>query len=276
MNFIFFEEYTKGWGAFFRIKEIKCHRESPYQKIEIFESMDHGKVMVIDGAVMFTEKDEFTYHEMIVHVPLFSHPNPERVLVIGGGDGGTVREILKHEVVKEVYLVEIDEMVIELSEKYFPQIAKDLRNPKTKILIQDGIKFLRECEENSFDVIIVDSTDPVGPAVGLFESDFYNSCYRVLKDDGILNVQSGSPYFQQDLISRVYRNISMIFPIARTYIAGVPMYGGLWSFTVGSKKYDPKIGPVREDPKIVANLKYYNFEIHKGAFALPNYLKKGI
>ncbi|MGB9807211.1 MAG: polyamine aminopropyltransferase [Thermosulfidibacteraceae bacterium] len=276
MSFIFFENYTEGWGTFFRIKEILCHKESKYQKIEIFESWDHGKVMVIDGAVMFTEKDEFTYHEMIVHVPMFSHPNPERILVIGGGDGGTVREILKHDTVKEVLLVEIDEVVIELAEKYFPQTTCELKNPKTKILVRDGIEFLKECQEAYFDLIIVDSTDPVGPAVGLFESDFYNACYRALKDDGILNVQSGSPYFQKDLIEKVKNTISMIFPIARVYIAGVPMYGGLWSFTIGSKKYDPKMGPVREDYKITSNLKYYNYDIHRGAFALPNYLRKGV
>lgn len=275
MRFTFFEDYTEGWGAYFRIKKFLYTGQSQYQSIDVFESYDHGKILVLDGAVMLTERDEFAYHEMIVHVPLFSHPNPERVLVIGGGDGGTIREILKHKEVKEAILVEIDEEVIKISEEFFPELTASLKDPRCKVLIEDGIKFIKECKPESFDVIIVDSTDPIGPAVGLFESEFYHSCYRALKSDGILNVQSGSPYFQLELIKKVNTAIGSHFPIVRTYIAGVPMYGGLWSFTIGSKYYDPKAGPVKEDFDIIKDLKYYNYEVHKGAFAIPNYIKRG-
>ncbi len=274
MELWFTEKYSSGWGISLKITRGVYSGRSRYQKIDILETLDFGKILVIDGATMLTEKDEFAYHEMLIHVPFFSHPNPEEILIIGGGDGGAVREICRHKCVKKIDLVEIDKQVIELCQKYFPSVAYALKDEKVNILIEDGIEYLKKCPPGKYDIIIVDSTDPIGPAVGLFQKEFYASCFNALKNDGILNVQSGSPYFQEELIEKVFYAMQEVFPISRTYLAGTPTYGGMWSFTLGSKLYDPIKGPQRRDEEVLNNLKYYNEGIHTGAFQLPNYLLK--
>lgn len=168
MELWFTERYPQGWGITFKIDKALASVRSPYQRIDVLETVGHGKLLVIDGCVMFTEADEFVYHEMLTHVALFSHPDPKKVLIIGGGDGGAAREILRHPSVEKVVLVDIDEDVIKVSKQYFPTVACRLDDPKVQVLAEDGVKYLEQCEEGAFDIILVDSTDPVGPAVGLF------------------------------------------------------------------------------------------------------------
>ena len=266
------ESFSKNWGIFLRIREGLYSSHTPYQRIDVLETEEFGRVLVLDSAIMLTEKDEFIYHEMIVHVPLLSQPNPEKVLVIGGGDGGTLREIARHPEVREVRQVEIDAKVIEVSKKFFPQLSIGFDDPRVNIDVADGIKYIAQCPKESYDIILIDSTDPKGPAEGLFDPEFYRNCCTVLKPDGILTVQSGSPYFQQDLMARVYKTFKNLFPLARVYLSGVITYGGLWSFALGSKKHDPLSGPVRK-PNI-SELKYYTPQIHKACFVLPKYLEE--
>jgi spermidine synthase len=194
---VWFTEYqTKNVGLTIKAKEVKTIK-SKYQEILILDTEEFGRVLVLDGAVQTTERDEFMYHEMLVHPAMLKHPNPERVLIIGGGDGGSVREALKHPSVKEVHLCEIDEEVIIVSEKYLPTISEKLRDPKVKIYIEDGNVFLEE-RENYYDVIIMDSSDPIGPAEVLFKEAFYNKVKNALRENGIMVAQTESPFLQED------------------------------------------------------------------------------
>jgi spermidine synthase len=222
---------------------------------------------------MLTERDEFVYHEMISHVPLVAHPNPKHTLIIGGGDGGTVREILKHTNIEKIDLVEIDNEVIDSCIQYLPNISHGLNDPKVQIFIEDGIKFIEE-KHNIFDLIIIDSTDPIGPAEGLFETKFYSSVYKALKSDGIMVTQSESPFQDKNLWSKIYKDISSVFPMAFSYLAYIPTYpSGMWSFTIGSKSVHP-VNDMRNDVATDLSLKtlYYNPSVHKSAFSLPNFL----
>jgi len=268
----YMEKFSENWGLSFRIKRGVYSALSDYQRIDVLETEEFGKLLLLDAAIMLTERDEFTYHEMLVHVPLLTHPSPKKILVIGGGDGGTLREITRHPEVEEVIQVEIDQEVIRVSKEFFPQLATGFEDPRVKIEVADGINYMAQCPPGTFDIILVDSTDPKGPAEGLFKHDFYANCHRALKEDGILTVQSGSPYFQQDLLASVHRDFKDLFPIAHIYLSGVIAYGGLWAFALGSKKFDPIQGPCREFSR--EDLKYYTPQIHKGAFILPKYLEE--
>jgi spermidine synthase len=229
-------------------------------------------MLLLDGAIQTTVQDEFVYHEMISHVPLFTHPNPRKVAVIGGGDGGTIREILKHKSVDKAYLIEIDQRVVEVSRRFLPEISIALGDERAKVCIEDGIEFVKN-RKNEFDVIMVDSTDPVGPAVGLFAKDFYRSIHDALGEDGIFVAQTESPFFNKELISSVFRDIKSVFPIAKLYLCFVPTYpGGLWSFTIGSKRHDPM--DVQEIITDGMGCKYYSREVHKAAFVLPPFVKE--
>ncbi len=276
MELWFTEKYPNGWGITFKINRALYSGRSKYQRIDVLETVGHGRLLVIDGCVMLTEADEFVYHEMLTHVPLFTHPNPRRVLVIGGGDGGAVREILRHSTVEQVVLVDIDEDVIKVSREFFPTVSCSLDDPRVEVLAEDGVKFLERAEEGTYDVIVVDSTDPVGPAVGLFERPFFEKCFRALTPSGVMAAQSGSPYFQLELVGRVHRTVAEVFPHVRTYIAGTPSYGGMWTFVIASKGMDPIEGPVREEGFVPDKLRYYNYQVHRGAFALPNYIERVI
>lgn len=274
-NIWFTELYKKGAGLTLKIKKIIYSGQSDFQQIDVFENSVFGRVLVLYGSIMITEKDEFVYHEMISHVPLCVHPSPEKVLVIGGGDGGTVREVVKHPKVKEVLLVEIDKMVVDVCKRYFPEVSREFDNPKVRIRYDDGAKFIAETEER-FDVIIVDSSDPTGPAEVLFQKTFHQHIYNKLNDDGIFVPQSESPFFNQDTIRKMYRNLKGIFPIVAPYIAFVPTYpSGLWSFAFCSKRYHPVKDIDRRYLKGIAlSTKYYNQDIHKAAFMLPNFFKE--
>ncbi len=272
MELWFTEQQTPDLGFTCKITKTIYTAKTKYQDLAILETKQFGRMLVLDGAVQTTIADEFCYHELIAHVPLFTHPNPKKVAVIGGGDGGVIREILKHEEVEKAYLIEIDQEVIEASKKYLPEISCALDDKRAEVIITDGIKFVSE-NKNMFDVIIVDSTDPVGPAVGLFETNFYQAVYECLKEDGLFVAQTESPFYDQELIRNVFHSIKSIFPITRLYLGFIPTYpSGLWSFTMGSKKYDPLEVDISKIKRI--DTRYYNPELHKALFALPTFVKK--
>ena len=280
----FFENQTGNFGIKIRIESILFHENSDYQEIAVYDTLEFGKVLVLDKAVMFSDKNEFVYHEMLGLVPLFSHKKPERILIIGGGDGGVVRECLKNPFVKHIDLVEIDKKVIEVSKKFFPEIACKLDDGRVRILAEDGIEFIKRVdsggrEEEKYDVILIDSTDPVGPAEGLFRRDFYEAAAGALKADGIFAAQTESPFFNKNLIKDIGKIIREIYEKSSLYLASIPVYpSGLWSFTAGSKKYDTKVINESYDSfdftALESDLKYYSREIHSASFILPNFIKE--
>jgi spermidine synthase len=264
------EKQTENLGITLKISDVLHTEESEFQKIDVVETNQFGTLLVLDGMVMTTDKDEFVYHEMISHIAMNTHPNPKKVLVVGGGDGGAIREIVKYPSVEKAILAEIDGRVIEVSKQYLPDIAAGLSDPRVDVQVIDGIKHVHE-HKNEYDIIIVDSTEPIGPAEGLFAKEFYKSIYEALKEDGIMVAQTESPFINNDLISRVFKDINTIFPITRLYLANIPTYpSGLWSFTIGSKQYDPLAVP--ESQMKETNTKYYTPAIHKSVFALPKFV----
>jgi spermidine synthase len=273
-NIWFSELHKKSGGITLKIKKILYSGQSDFQQVDVFETATFGRVLVLYGSIMITEKDEFVYHEMISHVPLSVHPAVKRVLVIGGGDGGTVREIVKHPRVERVVLVEIDKMVVDVCKEFFPGVSSEFSNLKVEVRYDDGAKFVAEAEEK-FDLIIVDSSDPIGPAEVLFQKPFHQHIYDKLNDDGILISQTESPFFHQETIRSVYKNLRGIFPVVEAYTASIPTYpSGLWSFAFCSKKYHP----LKDlNKKYFAELKlatrYYNTDVHEGAFKLPNFVR---
>ncbi len=280
--FLFTEFHTKSVGVSIKPQNVYSVN-TKYQKLTFLETEDFGKVLVLDDLVQLTERDEFIYHEMISHVPInsfdFSKRKKElKVLIIGGGDGGTAREILKYNFVKEIHLVEIDKEVIEIAKKHMPFTASSFKDKRLKIFIEDGRKFVKNVKDK-YDLIIVDCSDPIGPSKVLFEKEFYQDAYKALKDDGIFVTQSESPFYSLDIIKDILDNLKESFPIVRLYTANIPTYpAGYWSFTIGSKVYDPlKVSPenILENIKNL-DLKYYNEDIHFASFSLPNYVKKAL
>jgi spermidine synthase len=275
MDFWFTETVNGTVGNTIKIKERIFSGRSDFQEIEIFDTYQYGRTLILDGSVMLTERDEFTYHEMISHVPLFTHPHPNHVLIIGGGDGGTIREVMKHPTVARAKLVEIDPLVIEKSKQFLPFVSCEMENPRVEIIIQNGIQYIKS-HEGIFDVILIDSTDPVGPAVGLYQKEFFEDIYKGLKDDGIMVAQSESPFFDQDIVRELYAITKPLFPIRKMYLAPVPSYpSGFWSFLFCSKKYDPILDNRCKDPRnLNLNTRYYNEVIHQAAFAIPNFIQE--
>ncbi len=260
--------------------EILYDKKSEFQRTRVIDTYAYGKCLTIDNMVMTTEKDEFHYHEMITHPALLTHPKPKKVLVIGGGDGGTIREVLKHKSIEKVTMVEIDENVIEASKLFLPKLSVSFDHPKLNLIIGDGIKYVKEADDKSFDVIIIDSSDPVGPAEGLFSTEFYENCSRILKDDGAIVVQGESPVFNSNAFVDLNQCLKNIFSKenVQTMIVHIPTYpSGVWGFQFASKKgYDFKEFDSRKVAEFCNNyvLHFYNPEIHKAAFALPNYIKR--
>jgi len=267
----FTEKQTENFGITMKVNKTLHTEETAFQKLDMVETEEWGNMLLLDGMVMTSIKDEFVYHEMVAHVPLFTHPNPEKVLVVGGGDGGVIREVIKHPSVKKAVLVEIDGKVIEYSKKYLPEIAGKLDDPKVEVQVDDGYMHIAK-SENEYDVIMVDSTEPVGPAVNLFTKGFYAGIAKALKEDGIFVAQTDNPWFKADLIKSVFKDVKEIFPITRLYTANIPTYpSGLWTFTLGSKKYDPlKVEPTRF---FDIETKYYTKDLHYAAFVLPKFVK---
>lgn len=272
MEVWFTEDQTKNLRISCRVREVLFSGESPFQKVAVLDTLEFGRMLALDNVIQTNIKDEFVYHEMITHVGLNTHANPKKVLVIGGGDGGAVREIVKHKGVEKVVHVEIDQMVIDVAKKFFPELSVGFNDPRVEILVDDGIKHVKE-NKNTYDMIIVDSTDPVGPAVGLFSEEFYRSVYEALREDGLFVAQTESPFFNGDLITRVTTTISGIFPVTRLFQAVVPTYpGGYWTFTMGSKKYDPLAVDTEKIPAL--DTKWYSPEIHRTAFVLQPFVRE--
>ena len=270
-GFWFTEKQTENFGITMKVNKTLHTETTDFQHLEMAETAEWGNMLFLDGMVMTSQRDEFVYHEMVAHVPLFTHPNPENVLVVGGGDGGVIREVLKHPSVKKATLVEIDGKVIEYSKKFLPEIAGGLEDERVEVIVGDGFMHIAE-SENEFDVIMVDSTEPVGPAVNLFTKGFYSGISRALKEDGIFVAQSDNPWFKGDLIKQVMSDVKEIFPITRLYTANIPTYpSGLWAFTLGSKKYDPL--EVAEERFHEIDTKYYTKELHNASFVLPKFVK---
>lgn len=277
MNLWFVENHSPNVQFSMRVIEHLYTGKSEYQKIDVLQTAEFGRVLTLDGYVMVTEKDEFIYHDMITHVPMATNPNIKKVLVIGAGDGGTVRELTKYETIEHIDMVEIDEMVVDVCKKFIPQTASKLDDPRVHLYFEDGLKFVRS-RENEYDLIIVDSTDPFGPGEGLFTREFYGNCYKALNEDGILVNQHESPFYEEDALGmqRAHKRITGFFPVCKVYQVHIPTYpSGHWLFGFASKKYDP-INDLNADAwnQLGLQTKYYNTDIHVGSFALPNYVKE--
>ena len=277
MELWFTEKHTEHVKLSIQVDKQIYSSQSEFQRIDIFESPEFGRFLTLDGYMMLTEKDEFVYHEMMVHVPMAVHPNVKKVLVIGGGDGGTIRELGRYATIEEIDLVEIDEEVVEACKKHLPKTACGFEDTRVKCYYDDGLKFVRKYE-NTYDLILVDSTDPFGPGEGLFTKEFYGNCYKALKEDGIMVNQHESPFYKEDAyaMQRAHKRIVESFPISKVYQAHIPTYpSGHWLFGFASKKYHPiNDQRVEEWKSLGLKTKYYNEQLHKGAFALPNFVEE--
>jgi spermidine synthase len=277
MELWYTENHTEEARFSIRVDRHLISHQSKYQRIDVFESKEFGRILTLDGYLMVTEKDEFIYHDMITHVPMATNPEIKKVLVIGAGDGGAVRELLRYKTIEHIDMVEIDEDVVSICKEYLPFTAGWLTDEKVHLFFEDGLKYVRR-QENKYDLIIVDSTDPFGPGEGLFTKEFYGNCYRALKEDGIMVNQHESMYYSSYAVSmkRAHQRIKEIFPVAKIYQAHIPTYpSGHWLFGFASKKYDPiKDLDAERWNKLGLKTKYYNTDLHVGAFAIPNYIKE--
>ncbi len=275
--------YTEDWqdDCKFSIKTTKhVHSEkSDFQQIDFYESKTFGKFFTLDGLMMVNEKDEFVYHDMITHVAMAVNPNIKKVLVIGGGDGGTAREVSRYSSIEQIDMVEIDERVVRLSQQFLPLTASKLDEDKRiNLYFQDGLEFVKNADAGTYDLILVDSTDPIGPGEGLFTFDFYNNCYRALTEDGILINQHESPYFETYVheMKRSHDKIKKTFEISKVYQFHQPTYpSGHWLFGFASKKFNPITDHKPEQwEKFGLKTKYYNSDLHKACFCLPTFVKE--
>jgi len=277
MDLWFSENHTENIKLSIKVDKQLFSGDSKYQRIDIFESKEFGRFLTLDGIMMLTEKDEFIYHEMITHTAFAVNPNIKKILVIGAGDGGVVRELVKYKHIEHIDLVEIDEMVVEVCKKFMTTTSVALNNDKLTIFYQDGLKFIRKCQQK-YDLIIVDSTDPLGPGEVLFTREFYGNCAKALTDEGILLNQHESPFYALDAaaMQKAHKRISEEFPIGLVYQAHIPTYpSGHWLFGFASKTLHP-LKDLKADIWNNFNIqtKYYNTDLHSGSFALPNYVKE--
>ena len=264
----FSERYSDNLQLSFRVSDQLLSVKTDFQRIDVFETYDFGKLLSIDGTVQLTEKDEFVYHDMITRMPFYYADGiPEKALIIGGGDGGAAGELLKLGL-KSIVNVEIDGQVVEVCRKHFPSLTASFNDPRVKLIVDDGIKYVRNTKEK-FDVIIVDSTDPVGPAEDLFNEEFYSNASRILTDGGVVVTQSGSPFYQPKAIELANKGMKKSFPHVASYVAFIPTYpSGFWSFTMAKKSQ------IKLRTENVEKGKYFNLEIAKSSFALPEFAKK--
>ena len=277
MELWFTEDHTKDVKFSIRVDKQLYTGESKFQKIEVLSTPEFGRVLVLDGFIMLTEKDEYVYHEMMVHVPMAVNPDIKNVLVIGAGDGGTIRELVRYKSIENIDMVEIDEQVVRVCKSYLPFTAGKLGDGRVNIKYEDGLKFVRT-KSDEYDLIIVDSTDPFGPGEGLFTKEFYGNCYKALKEDGILINQHESPFYPGDAAAcqRAHKNIVESFPISKVYQAHIPTYpSGHWLFGFASKKYHPlkDLDETRWNMRGIP-CRYYTTTLHKGAFYIPAYVEE--
>jgi len=260
-----------------KVDEVLHRERSPFQEIAVYRSDFFGKILVLDGLVMLTERDEFVYHEMLTHVPLTTLEDPRRVLVIGGGDLGCVREVLKHDSVEQVVLCEIDRRVTEVCRDHFPWVGPALDDPRLQTVFGDGVAYVRE-HPGRFDLVIVDSTDPVGPAVGLFLREFYREAAKALRPGGVLTAQTESPHYSPRLVRRIYTELRAAFTHVDGYLGFIPTYpSGCWSWAWASsdhRRTDFFDRPRAE--RIARDCHYYDPEVHEAAFALPGFARRAI
>ena len=276
MQMWFSEYHTVNVKLDVRIEEQLFSGKSEYQKIDVFKSYEFGKMAALDGEIVFSDADEFIYDEMVTHVPMAVHPNAKKILIIGGGDGGVAKELIKYPFVEKIDVVETDKMFVDVCAEMFPDIAQGLKDERVNIYYEDGLRFLRN-KKARYDLIINDSTDPLGHTEGLFTKEFYGSCYKALRDDGIMVYQHGSPFYDEDKeeCMKMHRKAFRAFPVSRVYQAHIPTCSsGYWLFGFASKKYHPLNNlRVKEWKKLHIKTRYYTTNLHRGAFMLPKYLE---
>ncbi|KAI1765141.1 spermine synthase [Hypoxylon sp. FL1150] len=278
-----FREISEMWpgqAMTLKVEKVLHHEKSKYQDVLIFKSTDYGTVLVLDNVIQCTERDEFSYQEMICHLAMNSHPDPKKVLVIGGGDGGVLREVVKHECVEEAILCDIDEAVIRLSKQYLPGMAAGFNHPKVKVHVGDGFKFLDDYK-NTFDVIITDSSDPEGPAESLFQKSYFQLLDAALRPGGVITTQgSENQWLHLPLITKLKKDCGEVFPVAEYAYTTIPTYpSGQIGFMVCCKEAGRDVKkPLRSwSPEDEARLcRYYNAEIHKASFVLPTFAAKAL
>lgn len=277
MEIWFSENHTDDVKLSIRVDRQLYSVQSDYQRIDVFDSKEFGRVLTLDGYVMLTERDEFIFHEMLVHVPMAVHPNVRKVLIIGGGDGGVVRELSHYSEIESIDLVEIDPMLIEVCKKYLPKTSCCMEDERLKVHCTDALRFVRS-KENEYDLIIVDSTDPFGPGEILFTKEFYGNCYKALKEDGIMIHHNESPFYMEEAAwcQRIHKRVCDIFEESTVYQAHLPTYpSGHWLFGFASKKYQPLDDLKAEKWNIRGiHTRYYTTRLHQGAFALPAYVEE--
>ena len=273
---VWYSELHNGLSGFtVKVERIVESTESEFQRIDVLDTKDFGKMLALYGSLMICDNDNNAYNEMLAHVPLFVHPSPEKVLIIGGGDCGTLTEVMCHPEVASCVMCEIDKKVVETARKHFPYLAKGLDDPRATVLYQDGKAFIQDSKDR-FDVILLDLSDPVGPAADLFQKAFHRQVYDCLNDDGIMVAQTESPFYNKETVSEIFRNLREIFPIVKMYTCYMPIYpSGIWSFAFCSKKYDPLADfDEKRYTQLKLTTRYYNAETHRGAFMLPEFIKK--
>ena len=273
------EGLYEGWRQELRVDRVLARTKSAFQDIAVFENVDLGRVLMLDGVVQITERDEFVYQEMLTHVPLLEHGDAKRVLIIGAGDGGVLRRVLEHATVEKAVMVEIDGDVIDLSKKFLPAIAGDAwTNPRAEVIVGDGIEYVTNAADGSFDVIIVDSTDPIGVGEVLFTDSFYENCARILSANGIIVNQCGVPFMQADELRDTSVRRARFFDHVSAYVAAVPTYvGGFMTLGVAAKGCVPGRQAVdviraRAEKAGIKDTRYWTPEMHAAAFVLPPYI----
>ena len=271
----FHKNFSMGW----KVKKILHSEQSKFQKIDVIETHAVGKLLLLDGKTMVSEKDEFVYHEIMAHIPYMTKEKVENVLIIGGGDGGVVREFVRHRDIKRIDLVEIDERVIEVSREFFPECTIGLDDKRVNILPQDGFAFLKS-KKNEYDIIVIDSTDPEDFASNLFTTEFYNDVHNALTDDGIMMNQTENPFLDEYGIKSIYQNMRNAFPVVKSFTAPMLIYPGVyWTFGFSSKGIQPtKLVSEKSNDmfSLQRELKFYNMDWHKAAFSLNNFHKRMI
>ena len=273
-----YEFLNPDYGFFIRSSKRIEESRTDFQELEIHETPQFGRLFRLDGCFMTSEREEFVYHENLIHPALATHPNPKRVLVIGGGDGGAAEEALKHASVEQVTLVELDAKVVEIARRYFSEIHRGVfDNPKLRLLIADGLKFIAETSEQ-FDHIALDLPDPIGPATMLYEEAFFRDCRRALAPGGVLTLHMGSPWSRPDRVKLLFGRLQHVFAVVRPYTMFIPLYGNLWSMAHCSDILDPlAITAAEVDRRIakrgLSHLQYYNGATHHAVFALPNFVR---